>query len=641
MNIFNTMLDIKYLPVPKLNCRAHYEGSIDKQGYNADWDWFLYQDEHQEYVLFEHIGPGCIYNFVQHRYPSCEEPEFRFYFDGEDTPRFAIRHSQFGEKYPLVEPAASRYIGPYDNGRGPIRVIRSFVPMPYAKSCKITSTIRLAGCDRAKNEGGWGHVIYHAYESSNNIQTFTPCENPDIERLTNLWKQSGSRIHPVDGSKKLTHSAFTLLPGDTYSLCSFHTAQTITGLRILTKDYNPQHLHDLSVEAFWDEHKAADLNADFGCLFSNELGYHAVRYLLSGMNTFGSYYNFYPMPFSSSGRMLLKNNGDTPVTISFCEIYYTTEWNAFYDQYGFLYYRSAPYYTRKHTEGADSILAEVSGCGHIVSSIITAYGETSESRADCEGDVRIHFDGIRTPQIESDGSESYSCYGWGFETPPEYNPASGYDGHEHKDWSMHRSLMGDWYPFFSGFRFGIESGGCNDLYMEHSGMVFYYGNDESLLKKLGEINFEDPGSLKAADYHCAEPPTFIRLTSNFEGDDDNTDVTFTGHYETCRRQFTIAFPENISALILRRVSDQQKGRQKAFVWADDTQIENQPWYFPDCNPYKRWLEDEFFIRQKYLEGKTKITITIIPQPYAPDSSDETVWNEFGYQFFARTNPSNI
>ena len=109
------------------------------------WDWSLYRDERGEWVLFDHQGAGCVYNFVQHRYPDSPEPTFRFYFDGEEEPRFVIRHSQFGEVYPFIEPLAGRYIDPIDGGRGPIRVVRSFVPMPYAKSCKITSDIKLEG----------------------------------------------------------------------------------------------------------------------------------------------------------------------------------------------------------------------------------------------------------------------------------------------------------------------------------------------------------------------------------------------------------------------------------------------------------------------------------------------------------------
>ncbi len=60
MNIYETLLNPKALPVPKSHCRAHYEGSIDKTGGNADRDWNLYQDENGKWVLFEHLGPGCI-----------------------------------------------------------------------------------------------------------------------------------------------------------------------------------------------------------------------------------------------------------------------------------------------------------------------------------------------------------------------------------------------------------------------------------------------------------------------------------------------------------------------------------------------------------------------------------------------------
>lgn len=66
-------------------------------------------------------------------------------------------------------------------------------------------------------------------------------------------------------------------------------------------------------------------------------------------------------------------------------------------------------------------------------------------------------------------------------------------------------------------------------------------------------------------------------------------------------------------------------------------VEEYPWYFPDHNPYKRWLEDEFVIPLKYLTGKTSITVTIDPQPWGgPESPDTVTWNEFGYQIYVRT-----
>ena len=71
---------------------------------------------------------------------SSSDPLFRFYFDGEETPRFSLRLSEFGEKEPFIKPLAESYIGPFDNGRGPIRVARSFVPMPFNKVGDILYT---------------------------------------------------------------------------------------------------------------------------------------------------------------------------------------------------------------------------------------------------------------------------------------------------------------------------------------------------------------------------------------------------------------------------------------------------------------------------------------------------------------------
>ena len=112
-----TALDI--LPVLDTHAKAAYVGSIDKKGGNADWDWWLYQDERDEWVIFDVEGPGCIYNFVQHRYPSSEEPVFRFYFDGEQEPRMTIRGSEFCDKHPFIEPLASSYIAPMTMAAGP------------------------------------------------------------------------------------------------------------------------------------------------------------------------------------------------------------------------------------------------------------------------------------------------------------------------------------------------------------------------------------------------------------------------------------------------------------------------------------------------------------------------------------------
>lgn len=83
------------LPLIDFSAAVNYEGSISKTGDNADWDWGMYKDMNGEWVLLETNGPGCIYNFTQHRYPTSSEPTFRFYFDNEEVPKYEIKQSEF------------------------------------------------------------------------------------------------------------------------------------------------------------------------------------------------------------------------------------------------------------------------------------------------------------------------------------------------------------------------------------------------------------------------------------------------------------------------------------------------------------------------------------------------------------------
>ena len=281
------MTDVARFPVLDREMKVKYEGSIDKKGGNADWDWSLYQDKKGEWVIFDVAGAGCIYNMVQHRYLSSEEPVFRFYFDGEETPRFTIRLSEFGEKYPFTEPQASCYIGPLDNGRGPIRVVRSFVPMPFRNGCRITSSVKLEGPHRDKGQGGWGHVVYHSYPTAQGIETFTGKE--DYSSLVRQWKQTG--VDPKIGKDRMFRmSEKKLAPGESLSLIDVHEGGVINSLKLYMAGMNPDRLQDVWIRVKWDNHEGEDVLCPIGCFFGNSLGYNNTRYLLMGATTDGWFY---------------------------------------------------------------------------------------------------------------------------------------------------------------------------------------------------------------------------------------------------------------------------------------------------------------------------------------------------------------
>ncbi|HZG56923.1 DUF2961 domain-containing protein [Paenibacillus sp.] len=611
------------LPILKDGVRVQYEGSIDKQGFNADWDWWLYRDR-SEWVIFDVDGPGCIYNFVQHRYPDSPEPTFRFYFDGEATPRFEIRASEFGTKAPFVRPLADAYIGPDDNGRGPIRVIRSFVPMPYRSSCKITTDLQLKAPH--KGDGGWGHVVYHAYDTADGIESFTGAEGYD--RLIDMWSRVGEDPKPQTKAETAALADVKLAPGETRLVLEADGQGSVAS--IVASPAAGTDLQQIWIKATWDGHDRPDVECPLGVFFANELDYNPVGVLSHGRKPDGTCYNYFPMPFWNGARIELTNRGERAAAFDAWTTSWTTDTNALYVEGRTGYFRSSAYYpSTRATPGADTIIARISGRGHLVAGHVT--GMTRKpGLISCEGDVRVYIDGIGTPQVESDGSESWVNYGWGFPTPPEMNPSSAYDGLPDNPWSMVRLLSGDWYPFQTELVFGIEAGEFNNQYIRHSGVLFYYGVDTPGMALTDELDIGDKASEGTHSYRTTGGRGYYTLESYYEGREDRVLVRDTGNEVEGWSEFTVDVDPNNRGVRLRRRSDQMTGRQRANVYVDGAPVKERSWYFADRNPYKRWLEDEFDIPAAYTAGKRELVIRL---EYVQDGETRT-WNEFYYWIYS-------
>lgn len=631
----DSLIHLERLPFLKPGVTVHYEGSIDKAGGNADWDWWLYQ-EGEEWVIFDVEGPGCLYNFVQHRYPTSPEPTFRFYFDGETQPRFEIRQSEFGKKAPFLEPLSAIYQGPDDNGRGPIWVIRSFVPMPFARSCRITSSVQLKGFDKAKQEGGWGHVIYHTYSTSEGITTFSGNEN--YEDLLNLWKRSGENPLPFK-NMELIKTTSGIEPGASGMLFERSGQAALGGIEVKIEPFTPDRLKDLWIRATWDGHQTPDIECPIGAFFGNEFGLHDMCFMTHGMESSGRMYSYSPMPFWRSARLEIINKGKIPVNLtSAVQIIHPSEFT--YPEGSCGYFRTSAYYPQTPvTPGKDSLIASIRGRGHLVAGLVSGYSVDNKT-VSCEGDVRVHIDGERTPQVESDGSESWSCYGWGFPTPPQSNPASGYDGSGPPlyTFSMTRVLMGDWYPFERSLQFGIEAGGKNDWPMAHSGVVSYYGLDQPSLRLTDVVDVGDKRSEFGHDYHVTGQTWTGPLESFYEGDDDEIPLRDkAGRAFTGASDFRVRIDPANRGVRLRLRCDQSKGRQRAKVFVDGKPITERHWYIADRNPMKQWLDTDFEIPESYTKGKELIRIRIENAGLKGGSE----WNEFRYLVFSYGSASNV
>ena len=614
---------IMSLPVlDRSGVKVSYEGSIDKRGKNEDWNWCLYQKDEDEWTIFDVEGAGCIRNIVQHRYLSSSDPLFRFYFDGDTLPSYTARLSEFGEKYPLVSPAADAYIGPWDNGRGPIRVVRSFVPMYFNDGCKITTDVKLMGNDRTKGEGGWGHIIYHSFVNKDSVKTFVPKE--ELEERQSLKRHGLVSCYPITSMEK---HVLCIFPGQEIPLFHKQGSGVISFVSLLVNNMNESLLHDLWIRISFDNHQIPDINCPVGAFFGNSLGYNDTEYLLMGVLKSGFMYNSFPMPFWEGMRFCLENRGRDTLWVDHVKVQLADN---SYERDLCGYFRNTPYYLRKHVAGADSQIATVEGHGKIVAAHVTCYGK-HPNIITCEGDVRVYIDGNKTPKIESDGSESYVCFGWGFPTPPEVHPFGGYDGLRDNPWSMTRLCINDYYPFYKNLEFNIESGEYNNQYLEHEGTLFYYGKRSPVLKQTDCLDLTSEKSVKQHGYRVVgKESRIISLCSSYEGTYDKDSIFANVVYpgEGGYSEFLVKIDPDNNGVRIRRMSNQSHGMQCAEVYVDGQKM-FPVWYVADFNPFKRWLDDEYEIPSSISKGKKCLKIRICPIK----TKEDTFWSESKYTMF--------
>ena len=609
--------------LPLLNATGtniHYEGSIDKTGGNADWDWYLYQDENREWVVLDVDGPGCIENLTQHRYFTASDARFRFYIDGTEQPKYEVRLSEIGLKFPFQKPLAECYIGPYDSGRGPIRVAHSFVPITFDRHCKVTTDVCLYGNDLAKGESGWGHITYHTFSEPQGKSQQAYVENLEENRLL---KSKGLTV--TEHTRPVSIAGKVLKAGERYELAHLQEAAVLAAVRLYAGRTDSTALQNVWLSITFDGHRQADILCPIGAFFGNSLGCNDVEYLMMGVTKNGTLYNTFPMPFWQEAVVTLINKGqdDFPLAGGFLALADNT-----YRQQETGYFRNTPYYNRRHTPGADSRLAHVTGRGKMVAAHVTCWAEKAHTIS-CEGDVHVYIDGERTPRMQSDGSESYISFGWGFPTPPESHPFGGYDGLSDNPWSMTRLCLLDYYPFQRNLDFNIESGEHNNQYLEHSGTIFYYGADQAGEVVTDALDVTDKKSRKKHQCRITGNHQVLMATSVYEGtyNQDSVQQRYVSYNAGAVLTFQAAIRPDNHGVRLLRTSNQQFPRQLAEVYVDGQRVTERDWYHANNNPCMQWLDDSFVIPARYTQGKSVIRIEIRPQ----SCGGRMAWTDVAYQ----------
>jgi hypothetical protein len=220
-------------------------------------------------------------------------------------------------------------------------------------------------------------------------------------------------------------------PGSAATLLDVTGAGVVTHIWFTINSDDEHHLKNLVLRAWWDGESTPSVEVPIGDFYGLGLGeYFTYQSALLAVAPIKALNAYFQMPFSSSARLTLTNEGKIRTNNLYFAVDYVTL-PALPDDVGRFHaqYRQAapckgwsdnwkgngddPVGDKKNLDGADNyVFLEATGRGHFVG--VTHAVEQNQDGWFGEGDDMIFIDGDKLPTINGTGTEDYYNGAWDF-----------------------------------------------------------------------------------------------------------------------------------------------------------------------------------------------------------------------------------
>ncbi|MBX3255147.1 MAG: DUF2961 domain-containing protein [Chitinophagaceae bacterium] len=278
----------------------------DAPGWFADSDGIGFIREETkngatEWVVMEHDGPGAITKmwapyFHWGGLDDLEGPDINIYLDGADKPAISENFFRFIMGRGSVPPPFAEKTA---------RAGNSYLPIPFAKSCKVTF-----------NRKSFYHIInYRGYPKGTKIVSFAQQQlldaMPLLEQTTTLLK----KVYPT-GYTNQQETNGELLPGKALAL-STNKDGAINSIEILLDPQqlkqHPELLRSVVLEASFDGNQT--IWTPLGDFFGSANALNPFQTVTRTVRSNGQMICTWLMPFRSNATIQIKNLSKTQVTI--------------------------------------------------------------------------------------------------------------------------------------------------------------------------------------------------------------------------------------------------------------------------------------------------------------------------------------
>jgi hypothetical protein len=387
---------------------------------NLDRNWWLRIERERgrrEFVMMDAQGPGAVTRFWMTTYADLLEGIVRVYLDGAREPVI---------EGPMKDLMGSETLVPYplaasvpEKNEARKRGYNLFLPVPFAKSCKITfegdsiDELNL-GADNTRVGKFYYNIEYRKYPAGTSVRTL----DKNALKATSGAIEAACRMlaeKPSEGAEGCLPLNCVLKPGRsrTFRLGGEKAIRTFS-LDIQAEDM-AKALRSLVIEISFDGHRTVSVPAGDFFGTGKVMRKFSTRMASSDGQNMEAYWT---MPFRRSCKLTLRNTSDADISIVSGELRYGS-WNWDGESMHFCANWAEETYAVGPSEGQyDLDFLSVEGRGTYVGTVFSITNGAKKWWG--EGDEKIYVDGESFPSHFGTGSEDYVGYAWSSGTPFEH-----------------------------------------------------------------------------------------------------------------------------------------------------------------------------------------------------------------------------
>lgn len=450
--------------------------SKDQPGWWANHDGFGYErmeniSGRDEKVLFDEDGPGAIVRIWMTT--QNKTGVLRFYIDGDPEPAVTIDAYDM-DRFPIdCGRALSHTHTHYVEELSGVGGNTFFLPVPYAKSCKVTLE-EVPGTAYPH----YYHIGYRKYASDVAVRSFTISEAKSLSaQITEVNETLMAPSVPAScksvsmyvGNETVTRKL--MLPDGPHAVRSVEFC--LTSAEDMTDA-----MKNTSIVMSFDGKECVRCPLD--CFFMAGTGMPWVSGWYCDSDGKGNARARWLMPYRHTAEIWVESTSDTPFNGEITVYTGKHEWkdNSLYFHAASRSEDGIPVNNRYDSDdNLDWNFADLKGRGILVGDILTLYNHCPDWYG--EGDEKIYVDGEDFPSFMGTGTEDYYNCSWApvvpFSTPFGGAPrADETSSHGYNTFSRTRNL--DVIPFGKSLDFDLEMLSWNPGKVDYRVAIFAYGD---------------------------------------------------------------------------------------------------------------------------------------------------------------------